>query len=168
MIHNSKSLRLTHNCKSLSCQKSICLSHFNLGFREEIKLTTNLNQPLLHSTVVTSSEFLFKLEIKLLCKFLASSLNPALVVEIKPLLPEEIDNVLESSKPGTTLVRKGKGTIKGHGRDSFRYSRVQVMGASGNTGSAIDDQNFSATPTIFPGNTTCLECIIFVSVHSSQ
>lgn len=61
--------------------------------------------------------------------------------------PEEIDSLLESSKSGTALVGKGKGSIKGHGRDSFPYGGVQLMGASG---SAIGDQNFSATPTFLP------------------
>ncbi|KAK1376030.1 Btz domain-containing protein [Heracleum sosnowskyi] len=64
--------------------------------------------------------------------------------------PEEIDSLLESSKSGTTLVGKGKGNIKGHGRDSFPYGGVQVMGASGNITGAIGDQKFSATPTFLP------------------
>lgn len=64
--------------------------------------------------------------------------------------PEENDSLLESSKSGTALVGKGKGGIKGHGRDNFPYGGVQVMGASGNIGNAIGDQNSSKTPTFLP------------------
>lgn len=76
--------------------------------------------------------------------------------------PEEMDSLLESSKSITALVGEGKGSIKGHGRGSFPYGGVQVMGASGNICSASGDQNFSATPAFLPGNTTCLKCIIYL------
>lgn len=68
--------------------------------------------------------------------------------------PEEMDSLPQSSKSRTALVGEGKGSIKGHGRGSFPYGGVQVMGASGNICSAPGDQNFSATPTFLPGNTT--------------